>query len=118
MAVEHPGRRELAELVADHFLGDHHRDVFLPVIDAEIQADELRQDGRTPAPDLDHVVAAGRARGLRLAQQITVDERTFPCGTSHWLISYCCFFLRSCRLTTMSLLVRLFLRVFLPLVGK
>src|ERR1700730_15350893 len=23
MAVEHPGRRELAELVADHLLGDH-----------------------------------------------------------------------------------------------
>src|SRR6202142_1435242 len=78
VAVEHPARREFAELVTDHFLGHHHRDVLLPVIDAEIQADELRQNGRAPAPDLDHLVTARRARGFRLAQQIAVDERAFP----------------------------------------
>src|SRR5262249_58627580 len=83
VAIEHAGRRELAELVADHFLGDHHRDVLLPIVDAERQSDELRQDRRAPAPDLDHLVPARRARGFRLLEQIAVDERTFPDRTCH-----------------------------------
>src|SRR5690349_14997175 len=41
MAVERTRWRELAELVTDHFLGNDHRDVLLPVVDAESQADEL-----------------------------------------------------------------------------
>src|SRR5205807_1169360 len=66
MAVEHPGRRELAEFVADHLFGDHDRNVLLPVVDAEGQPHELRQDGRAAAPDPDHFVAARRTRDLRL----------------------------------------------------
>src|SRR6202000_836134 len=62
VAVEGPGRRELAELVTHHFLVDRHRHVLLAVVDAEGQADELRQDGGAAAPDLDDVVTAGRAR--------------------------------------------------------
>src|SRR5262249_13496754 len=83
MAVERAGRRELAELVADHLLGDHHGNVLVPVVDAEGEPDELRQDGRAPAPGLDDIVTAGRARGLRLLEQITVDERAFPDRTRH-----------------------------------
>src|SRR5580700_10167003 len=83
MAVEGARRRELAELVADHLLGDQHRDVLLPVVDPEGEADELRQDGRTPAPDPDHLVAARRARRLRLLEQKSVDERTLPHRTRH-----------------------------------
>src|SRR5581483_5494193 len=83
MAVEHARRRELAELVADHFLGHHHRDVLLAVIDTEGEPNELRQDGRAPAPDLDHLVPARRARGFRLLEQIAVDERAFPDRTCH-----------------------------------
>src|SRR6202043_263253 len=69
MAVEGPGRRELAELVTHHFLVDGYRHMLLAVVDAEHQADELRQDGRAAAPDLDHVVTAGRARGICLLEQ-------------------------------------------------
>src|SRR6185437_13645537 len=78
MAVEGPGRRKLAELVADHFLVDRNRHVLLAVVDAEHQTDELRQDGRAAAPDLDHVVTARRARGIRLLQKRAFDERAFP----------------------------------------
>ena len=78
MAVEGAGGRELAELVADHVLGDEHRNVLVAVVDAEGDADELRQDRRTARPGLDHVLAAGAARGFCLLQQIAVDERTFP----------------------------------------
>src|SRR5215472_8970621 len=83
VAVERAGRRELAELVADHLLGHQHRNVLVPVVDAEGEPDELRQDGRAAAPGLDHVVPAGRARGLRLLEQIAVDERAFPDRTRH-----------------------------------
>src|SRR5262249_39803732 len=89
MAVERTRRRELAELVADHFLADDLRDVLLPVIDAEGQPDDLRQDRRAPRPDADHFVASGRTRGIRLLQQITVDKRTFPDRTRH-TVSYFC----------------------------
>src|SRR5688572_16629297 len=63
MAVEGARRRELAELVADHLLGHVDRDVLLAVIDAEGEPDELRQDRRAAAPDLDHLVAGRGPRG-------------------------------------------------------
>src|SRR3984893_13440829 len=81
--VELTRGRELAELVADHFLGDQHGNVLLPVVDPEGEADELRQDGRAPAPDLDHLVAPRRTRGLRLLEQKAVDEGSLPHRTRH-----------------------------------
>src|SRR5579863_5439588 len=101
MTVERARRCELPELVADHLLGNDHRDVLLPVVDAEGQADELRQDGRTARPDADHIVTPGRARGIRLLQQITVDEGALPDRTRHNR-SYL-LFLRAWRLTMMNL---------------
>src|SRR5436305_857400 len=78
VAMERAGRRKLAELVSDHFLAHRHRNMFLAVVDAERQADELRQDRRAAAPDLDDIVAAGRARSIRLLQQRGLDERALP----------------------------------------
>src|SRR5947209_16921587 len=78
MAVKGAGRRELAELVADHVLGHQHRDEFMTVVDAEGQPDELREDRRAPRPGADHFVAPRTARFLRLLQQIAVDEGAFP----------------------------------------
>src|ERR1043166_949560 len=75
--------RELAELVADHFLGHQHGNVLLPVVDAEGEPDELRQDGRAPAPNLDHLVAPRRTRRLCLFEQKAVDEGTLPHRTRH-----------------------------------
>src|SRR5262245_44621530 len=85
VAVERACWRELAELVADHFFRRQHGNVLLPVVDAEGQPDELRQDGRAAAPYLDDVVAARGTRGLRLLQEIAVDERAFPNRTRHCL---------------------------------
>src|SRR6201994_4801886 len=78
VAMEGTGRRELSELVTHHFLVDRHRHMLLAVVDTEGQADELRQDGGATAPDLDDVVTAGRARGICLLEQRTLDERAFP----------------------------------------
>src|ERR1700736_6493364 len=78
MAVEGARGRELAELVAHHFLVDRYRHMLLAVVDAEHQTDELRQDGRAAAPDLDHVMTAGRSRGICLLEQRAFNERAFP----------------------------------------
>src|SRR5919199_1776623 len=56
VTMEGARRRELSELVADHLLGHVDRDVLLAVVDAEGQPNELRQDRRATAPDLDHFV--------------------------------------------------------------
>src|SRR3954447_7500160 len=78
VAVEGPGRRELAELVAHHFLVDRHRHMLLAVVDAEHQSDELRQNGRAAAPDLDYVMTPGRTCDICLLEQRAFDERAFP----------------------------------------
>src|SRR5215467_2794101 len=87
VGAEGARRRELAELVTHHFLGDVHRDELLAVVDAEGQSDELRQDRRTTRPGLDHLVAHGTARLLGLLDQAALDERAFPDGTCHLPIS-------------------------------
>src|SRR5690242_419732 len=78
VAIKGPGRRELAEFVADHVFGHQHRDEFVAVIDAKGQPDELREDRRAPRPGPDHLVASRAARLFRLFQQIAVDKRAFP----------------------------------------
>src|SRR5258708_14902124 len=83
MAVEGAGRREFAELVADHVLGDQHRDELVAVIDAKGQADELREDRRASRPRLDDLVAPGSARLLGLFQEGAVDERPLPYRACH-----------------------------------
>src|SRR5262245_18356115 len=116
MAIEHARRRELPELVTDHLLGHQHRNVLLAVVHAEGQPDELRQDGRAPAPDPDHLVAARRARRLRLLEQIAVNERTFTNRTRHDAVL--AYLFRAWRLAMKNLVVDLFLRVFLPMLEK
>src|SRR5229473_653114 len=83
VAVEGACRRELAELVANHVLGDQHRDELVAVIDAKGQADELREDRRAPRPGLDDLVAPGCARLLGLLQEVAVDERPLPYRACH-----------------------------------
>src|SRR5690242_20063382 len=83
VAVERAGRRELAEFVADHVLGQQHRDELVAVVDAEGQPDKLRKDRRAPRPRADHLVAPRAPRLLGLLQQIAVDERAFPYRACH-----------------------------------
>src|SRR5882672_7735486 len=114
MAGEGAGRRELAELVSDHLLGDVDRDEFPAVVDAERQTDELRQDRRAPRPGLDHFAAHGLARLLGLLDQAALDKGSLPNRTCHCLSPRQRVALRR---RMMYLSVALFLRVFLPLVG-
>src|SRR5262249_18307004 len=103
MGLEHARPRRLPRIVANHLPGHQQRNVLLAVVDAEGQPDELRQDGRAPAPDPDHLVAARRARRLRLLEQIAVDERTFPNRTRHDAVL--AYLFRAWRLAMMNLVV-------------
>src|SRR6478752_10827501 len=117
--MERPRRRELAELVPDHVLGHRHGNVLMAVVDAERQADELRQDRRAPAPHLDDLVAARHTHFIRLLEDIAVDERTLPncaCHTCSPRAAKAYFFF-ALRLRMMYLSVDLFLRVLAPFVG-
>src|SRR3954451_13690548 len=74
VSTEGAGRRELAELVTDHGLGDEHRDVLATVVHRDGVTQHGRDDHRAARPGLDHVLAVGLVRGDHLAKQVLVDE--------------------------------------------
>src|SRR5688572_17064358 len=84
MALEGARGRELAELVADHVLGDVHGDELPPVVDGEGVADHLRRDRRPARPGLHDLALAGRVHGVDLLLEVVVDERPLLLGT-HYL---------------------------------
>jgi hypothetical protein len=47
---------ELTQLVADHVLGDIHRNVAAAVVDGDRVTDEGREDGGGPAPGLEDLL--------------------------------------------------------------
>src|SRR4051794_114802 len=67
-------RRELAELVADHRLGDEHRDVGLAVVHRDRVAEHGRDDHRATGPGLDDVLGTGFVLDFHLLDQVVVDE--------------------------------------------
>ena len=86
VAVIGAGRRELAELVPNHILGDQHRNVLAPVMDS-------RRSGPTNCGRMVErllqilMIADLRAGdlcgGFCLLEQIAVDERAFPNRSCH-----------------------------------
>src|SRR6478752_4468353 len=74
VSTEGAGRREFAELVTDHGLGDEHRDVLATVVHRDRVTQHGRDDHRAARPGLDHVLAVGLVRGDHLAKQVLVDE--------------------------------------------
>ena len=53
VTAEYTGRGELAELVADHVLGDIDGDELVPVMHSDGKADEIRRNHRGARPGLD-----------------------------------------------------------------
>src|SRR3954451_22411464 len=58
VTAEGAGRRELAELVPDHRLGDEHRDVLAAVVHRDGVSEHRRDDHRSARPRLDDVLGA------------------------------------------------------------
>src|SRR4029450_6748807 len=74
--AEGPGRRELAQLVADHGLRDVHGHVLAPVVDRDRVPDHVGDDRRAPRPGTDHPLVALAVELVDLLQQMVVHEGT------------------------------------------
>src|ERR671935_2627542 len=83
MTAERPGRRELAELVTDHLLGDEHRHVLAAVVHRDRVSDHLREDRRGPRPGADHPLLVRRVHRLDAAHQPPLDERPLLRAPAH-----------------------------------
>src|SRR4051794_11355318 len=83
VVAERPRRAELAQLVADHALGDVHRHVLAAVVDGDGVADHVGDDRAAPAPGLDHLALAGGVLRVHLLQEVVVDERALLQAAGH-----------------------------------
>src|SRR5438093_11121321 len=83
MATESPRWGELAELVADHLLGDEHGHVLPAVVDRDRVPDHLREDRRRARPGLDHLLRVGGVHGLDPRHEALLDPRPLLAGTRH-----------------------------------
>src|SRR5687767_8758380 len=76
VAMEGPRRRELAQLVTDHLLGDEHRDELLAVMDGERMTDHVRRDHRSARPRLDDRLLSRIVHLPHPVFEVRVHERT------------------------------------------
>src|SRR5262249_21089242 len=83
--TEGAGRRELAQLVADHRLRDEDRHVFFAVVDGDRVADHLREDRRGARPGFGHLFFAGLVLGVDASHQTLLDPRALFGRTTHGL---------------------------------
>src|SRR5262245_25349932 len=75
MPLERPRWRKLAKLVADHVLGDVHRNELLAVVHRHRVPHHLRHDGRAARPGLDDLLLVGPVHLLDLLEKRGIDER-------------------------------------------
>jgi len=82
MGLEHAGRGEFAELVADHVLRDVDGHEDLAVVHIEGVADKVGRDGGAAGPGLNRLLGAGLGRLLDFFEEVIIDEEAFFDGTS------------------------------------
>src|SRR5690606_16643566 len=87
VSLERPGRREFAELVADHVLRHVNRHMLAAVIDGKRMSDKFGENGGTARPRLDDRLLVGLVQFLHFLHQVVVTERPFLQAASHWLSS-------------------------------
>src|SRR3989339_739549 len=83
VALEEPGEREFAELVAYHLLGDVDLQELPAVVHQEPVPHELGDDGAGPRPGFDILLVAALVHFLDLFQQLLVHKRTFFRRSAH-----------------------------------
>src|SRR3954469_9097254 len=86
VTLERTGQSELAELVADHGLGDEHRYVLAPVVHGDRVPEHVGDDRRAPRPGLDDVLRVLLVLDFHLLEQVVVDERALLQAARHLLL--------------------------------
>src|SRR5580704_7990118 len=74
---------ELAQLVADHRLGDVDRHVSTAVVDGDGVAHHVGDDGGAAGPGLDDLLLPTGVEDVDLLQQVVVDEWALLQATRH-----------------------------------
>jgi hypothetical protein len=87
VVLEGAGGGELAELVADHRLGDVDGHVLAPVVDGDGVADHLGDDRGAARPGLDDLLLARLVEVVDLLEQVVVDERALLEAARHGFTS-------------------------------
>src|SRR5205823_11687345 len=87
VAVEGAGGSELAQLVANHFLGDVHVHVPAAVVHHERMAHELRHDRAAASPGLDRLLGVALVEALHLFEQLGVHKGTLFERSSHDVVA-------------------------------
>ena len=83
MAAEGAGGGELAQLVANHILGDIDRDMLAAVVHGEGVADKIGEDGGGAAPGLEDPLLAGLVHLLHPLQQHGLYKRSLLNASTH-----------------------------------
>jgi hypothetical protein len=73
--------------VADHCLGDIHRDVLAPVVDGHGVANHFGDDRRTTRPGLDDLLLVRFVECVDLLEKMVVDKRTLFEAARHFVLS-------------------------------
>ena len=84
MALKGTGGGELAQLVADHILGDVDGHVLLAIVDGNGVTDEVGEDGGGAAPGLQDALLTGLVHLLDPLQQHRLHERTLLNASTHY----------------------------------
>jgi hypothetical protein len=77
VAFELASETEFAQLVADHVLGDVHRDELLAVMHCDGVSHHFRNNGGAPRPGAQYFLFVACVHRLNPGLQVSVDERAF-----------------------------------------
>ncbi len=83
MALESSGRGKLTKLVADHVLGNVHRDELAAIMYGDGMTDHVRVDRRPAGPGAQHLLVVDLVHDVDLRHEVGVDEGTLFCRTCH-----------------------------------
>src|SRR6202046_2936204 len=83
VATEGPRGRELAELVANHRLGDEDRDVLAAIVHGDGVTEHRRNDHRPAGPGLYNCLGALFVLYVHLLHQVVVNEGPLLQATRH-----------------------------------
>jgi hypothetical protein len=83
MTSERPRYCKLAELMADHILGNQDGDVITTVMNGNRQTNHVRNDQRPSRPGFDRPPVIRRGSRTNLLYQMVVNERSFFYRSRH-----------------------------------
>ena len=87
VAAEVPGGNELAQLVADHILGDIDGNVLSAIMDSDGVTNEGGEDGGSSGPGLQNLLLTGLVQLLDALVQLRSYERALFDTSAHFISS-------------------------------